>query len=114
MILALDIASWICLIIGALLMVVSAIGLLRLPDLFTRLHSGGLADTGGAALLLLGMALQTDFDLVTVKIVLIGIVLVLTSPTASHAVAHSALLGGLSPNAPEANQARDESDKENP
>jgi len=106
--LALDIASWVLLTCGSLIMIVSAIGIIRLPDLFTRLHGASLADTGGAALLLLGMALQTDLDLNTVKLGMIAIVLFLTAPTASHAVAHSALVGGLSPDKPEENQSTDE------
>ena len=105
---AIDIASWVLLISGSLIMIISAIGIIRLPDLFTRLHGAGLADTGGASLLLLGMALQTDFDLNTVKLGMIAIILYLTAPTASHAVAHSALIGGLSPDNPEENQSTDE------
>ncbi len=108
---ALDIASWVLLVGGALLMTIGALGLIRLPDFFTRLHAAGVVDTGGAGLLLLGMALQTGFDLVTVKLVLIGLVLALTAPTASHAVAHSALLGGLSPDDPSANRAGDGRDE---
>ncbi len=96
-----DVLSWIAMVAGGLLMVTSALGMVRLPDLFTRLHAGSLADTGGAALLLLGMLLQTEFGLNSVRLVLIGIVLFLTAPTASHAVAHSALLGGVLPDAPE-------------
>ncbi len=96
---ALDIASWIALVAGGLLLVTSALGMLRLPDLFTRLHAAGLADTGGAALVLVGLALQTEFGLATAKLAIIGVVLFLTAPTASHAVAHSALLGGVSPEA---------------
>ncbi len=96
-----DVLSWIAMVAGGLLMVTSALGMVRLPDLFTRLHAGSLADTGGAALLLFGMLLQTEFGLNSVRLVLIGIVLFLTAPTASHAVAHSALLGGVSPDAPE-------------
>lgn len=107
---ALDVASWVLLVGGALLLVVSALGLLRLPDFFTRVHAAGVADTGGVGLLLLGMALQTGFDLVTAKLVLIGVVLALTAPTASHAVAHAAVLGGLSPDGDRAGDERDESD----
>tara|TARA_B100000686_G_scaffold340807_1_gene417064 strand:- start:298 stop:645 length:348 start_codon:yes stop_codon:yes gene_type:complete len=108
----LDIASWILLVTGGLLLIVSGLGLLRLPDLFTRLHGGSLADTGGAVLMLVGMALQTEMSLITVKLLMIGIILLLTAPTASHAVAHSALIGGLSPDDPEQNQARDNAFKE--
>jgi multicomponent Na+:H+ antiporter subunit G len=105
--LILDILSWILMLGGGFLMLVSGIGILRLPDLFTRLHGASIADTGGAGLLLLGMALQSGFSLVTAKLLLIAIFLFFTTPTASHAVAHSALLGGLSPDDPTKNQSRD-------
>ena len=90
----LDIASWALLVAGALTLAVSGLGLLRLPDVFTRLHAAGLADTGGAALLLAGMALQLPPGAATVKLLLIAIVLWLTAPTASFAIGHAALSGG--------------------
>ena len=93
----LDIASWALLIAGALALGVSGLGLLRLPDVFTRLHAAGIADTGGAALLLAGMALQLPLGAATVKLALIAIVLWLTAPTASYAIGHAALRGGLTP-----------------
>ena len=110
--LALDILSGACLIVGAALMIVSALGIIRLPDLFTRLHGASIADTGGAFLLLIGMVLQADSFLVGVKLGLIGIVLFLTAPTASHAVAHAALIGGLSPDDPGANQSTEEAEED--
>lgn len=105
--LVVDIASWFFLLTGAGFMLVSALGMLRLPDIFTRLHGASLADTGGCAFILLGLMLQGGFTLVTVKLALIGIFLFFTTPTASHAVAHAALVGGLSPTDPDANQAPD-------
>jgi multicomponent Na+:H+ antiporter subunit G len=105
--LAVDILSWVLMLGGGFFMLVSGIGMIRLPDLFTRLHGASVADTGGAALLLLGMALQAGFTMVTVKLLLIGIFLFFTTPTASHAVAHAALLGGLSPDDPKKNQSPD-------
>lgn len=105
--LALDILSWVLLLAGAAFMLTSAVGMIRLPDFFARLHGASLADTGGAALMILGMALQAGFTLVTVKLLLIGIFLFFTSPTATHAVAHAALIGGLSPDRPAANQKSD-------
>ena len=92
-----DAASWFLLTSGALAMAVSGLGLLRLPDVFTRLHAAGIADTGGAALLLMGMALQLPPGAATVKLVLIAVVLWLTAPTASYAIGHAALTGGLAP-----------------
>ncbi len=110
--LALDILSGTCLVVGAVLMIVSALGVIRLPDLFTRLHGASIADTGGAFLLLIGMILQADSFLVSIKLGLIGIVLFFTAPTASHAVAHAALIGGLSPDDPGANQGREEAEED--
>lgn len=95
--LLIDILSWLLLAAGGCLMAASGLGLVRLPNLFARIHAGGLADTGGAALLILGMALQAGWTLVTVKLILIGIFLFFTAPTAGHALAHAALLGGLDP-----------------
>ena len=95
--LVIDIASGALLAIGGILMLIGGIGMVRLPNFFTRLHAAGLTDTGGAATLLLGLALQAGFTMVTVKLVLIAVFLFFTAPTSSHAVAHAALLGGLEP-----------------
>lgn len=109
--LAIDMASWLLLTAGGCLMAASGLGLVRLPNLFARIHAGGLADTGGAALLILGMALQAGWTLVTVKLILVGIFLFFTAPTASHALAHAALLGGVDPEA-SADGDEDENDDE--
>ncbi len=92
-----DIASGLLLGLGGVLMLIGGLGIVRLPNFFTRLHAAGLTDTGGAAALLLGMAIQAGFTMVTVKLLMIGVFLFFTSPTASHAVAHAALLGGMEP-----------------
>jgi len=110
--LALDILSGVCLITGAVMMIISALGMIRLPDLFTRLHGASIADTGGAFLLLFGMVLHADSFLVGIKLGLIGVVLFLTAPTASHAVAHAALIGGLSPDDPKVNQGKEEAEED--
>ncbi|MDE0046497.1 MAG: monovalent cation/H(+) antiporter subunit G [bacterium] len=101
-----DAVSWIALVTGGLLMVTSALGMVRLPNLFTRLHAGSLADTGGVGLILLGLILQTEPGLNTLKLLLIGFVLFLTTPAASHAVGHAALLGGLSPDSGDADDSQ--------
>lgn len=94
---ALDIASWILLVAGALLAVVGGIGMLRLPDFFTRMHAASVTDTGGMLLILLGLALQAGWSLVTAKLALIALFLLFTSPTATHALASAALRAGLRP-----------------
>ena len=93
----LDIASWIFLVTGALLAVIGGIGMLRLPDFFTRMHAAAVTDTGGMLLILLGLALQAGWSLVTAKLALIALFLLFTSPTATHALANAALRAGLRP-----------------
>ncbi|MEQ9519772.1 MAG: monovalent cation/H(+) antiporter subunit G [Parvibaculum sp.] len=95
--LALDIASWIAFTLGGFFLIVGAIGMIRLPDFWSRLHGAGIIDTAGAELILLGMAFQSGLTLVTVKLALIGLFLFFTSPTATHAVANAAYVAGIRP-----------------
>jgi multicomponent Na+:H+ antiporter subunit G len=92
-----DVASWICLGVGGLVCVVGAVGLLRMPDLFTRMHAASLVDTVGAGFVLLGLALQAGPTLVTVKLAMIGLLIFFASPTATHALARAALYRGVKP-----------------
>lgn len=95
--LAADIVSGVLLLIGALAVLIGSLGLIRLPDFFTRLHPAGITDTMGAAAILLGLTFQAGFTLVTVKLILVLLLLLVTSPTASHATARAALAHGLKP-----------------
>ena len=92
-----DLVSWACLLAGGALLVISGIGMIRLPDLFSRLHAAGLTDTLGAALVLFGLSFQSGFSLVTVKLMMILVFLLVTAPTATHALAKAALHGGQRP-----------------
>lgn len=93
----LNLASWILIVAGSIFCMIGALGLLRMPDLFTRMHAASLVDTLGAALLLLGMILQAGFTLVTAKLLIIGLLLFFTSPTATHALARAARARGVEP-----------------
>ncbi len=95
--LALDITSWVLLMAGAFLVLTGALGLVRMPDFYTRMHPAGITDTLGAGLILLGLMLQAGFGLVAVKLFLIGAFLFFTSPTSTHAIANAALVTGLRP-----------------
>jgi len=97
----LDILSWVCLVAGGLFGLIGGLGLLRLPDFYARMHGAGITDTCGAWLVLLGLMLQAGLGLVTVKLVMIGLLLALTSPTATHALAKSAWTHGRKPLIPE-------------
>ena len=94
---AAEIASWLFIVAGSASIVISAVGLLRLPDFYTRLHAGGVTDTFGAELLIIGMAIQAGFTLLTVKLFIIGLFLFFTGPTATHATANAAWVAGLKP-----------------
>ena len=93
----LDLLSWIFLLGGAFFMVVGGIGVLRLPDVYTRMHAAGMTDTLGAGLILTGLMFQGGLSLVTVRLLLILFFLWFTSPVATHALARAALLGKLRP-----------------
>ena len=92
-----DILSWIAIGIGAAFILVGGLGLIRMPDFFTRLHATSVADTAGAGFILLGLMLQAGLSLTSFKLVLIFVFLVFTAPTAAHALAHAALLDGVRP-----------------
>jgi multicomponent Na+:H+ antiporter subunit G len=97
LVLALDILSYAMIAAGVFFLLVGAIGLLRFPEFFTRLHATGVTDTGGAELILLGLMLQTGWSFETIKLALIALFLFLTSPTATHAIANAAYVAGLRP-----------------
>jgi len=95
--LLLDVASWALILIGSAFCIIGAVGLLRMPDFFTRMHAASIVDTLGAAFILLGLVLQAGFSLVMVKLIAIGILLFFTSPVATHALARAALARGVQP-----------------
>jgi len=95
--LALDILSWVCIVVGSISCLIGALGLLRLPDVFARMHGAGMIDTLGMGLILLGLMFQTGLTLITVKLIFIVVFVVFTSPTATHALARAALHGGVEP-----------------
>ncbi len=89
--------SWACLLIGGLFCVVGALGLLRMPDFYTRMHAASVIDTLGAGLILLGLMLQAGLTLVAVKLLMVGVLIFFASPTATHALARAAMVRGLKP-----------------
>ena len=92
-----DILSWILILAGSALSIVSAIGMVRFPEFWSRLHAASVGESGGMILLLAAMCLQAGWSLIAAKLVLIGIFLFITGPTATHAVANAALVSGLRP-----------------
>lgn len=97
MTLLLDMISWVLLLAGSFFCFSGGVGVLRFPDFYTRMHAAGVTDTLGAALILIGLMLQAPDGIVLVKLILILLFALLTGPTASHALAKSALHGNLQP-----------------
>ena len=95
--LLIDALGWVLILAGSVFLVTGAIGLIRFPDFWSRLHALSVLDSAGVLLLLAGMCIQGGWSLVTVKLVIIGLFLLITGPTATHALANAALVSGLRP-----------------
>lgn len=93
----LEIAAWVLLGIGSVFAVIGGIGLLRLPDFYTRMHAAGVTDTVGAGAILIGLMLISGANLITVKLIFILLFIFFTSPTSSHSVAKAAMGAGFKP-----------------
>lgn len=95
-----EVLSWILLISGGAFVFIGGVGALRMPDFYTRLHAASLTDSLGTILVLSGVALQAGLSLATLKLLSILVFLMLTSPTATYALANAARFAGLLPQAP--------------
>lgn len=93
----LDVATWVCLIGGSIFALIGVIGILRFPDVYSRIHAASLIETLGAGLILFGLMLQAGLSLISVKLALIFIFLFFTNPTATHALARSLIYAGIKP-----------------
>ncbi|OWZ83905.1 monovalent cation/H(+) antiporter subunit G [Natranaerobius trueperi] len=74
---------------GTFFFFIGVLGLIRLPDVYTRMHATTKGDTLGAGLLLLALILAQPLTLSTVKIVFIIIFIWITHPTAAHIIARA-------------------------
>ncbi|HPI49063.1 MAG TPA: monovalent cation/H(+) antiporter subunit G [Hyphomonadaceae bacterium] len=95
-----DVLAWIgggFVVVGVALSVLGAVGVLRFPDVYTRIHAASITDTGGASLVLLGLCLISGFSLVTLKLALIWAFVMLTAPVAANALANAAFGSGHKP-----------------
>ena len=94
---AIDIVRGILIVAGSAFIVIGALGMARMPDVFSRMHAAGIVDSAGAGLLIAGMMFQAGFSLVTLKLLILLALFFFTSPVATHAVARAALHAGLEP-----------------
>lgn len=95
--LALDIASLVLLVLGSFFCITAGLGLIRMPDFYTRAHSASILDSMGSGLILFGLALQAPDYLVALKLLFIFFFLLITSLAAVHALAQAVNLIGVNP-----------------
>lgn len=92
-----ELLSWPFMLAGSFLYLVGALGLMRMPDVYTRMHATSVSDTLGAGLLLVGMMISAGFTLVTAKLLIILLILLYTGPVATHALARAARYAKVEP-----------------
>jgi multicomponent Na+:H+ antiporter subunit G len=92
-----DILTFVCLVGGIASMLIGSYGLLKLPDLFARMHAAGMVDTLGLGLIVIGLIVQAGFSLVSFKLFLIIVFVLYTGPAVTHALAQAALNAGVKP-----------------
>lgn len=86
--------SWILLFLGTFFCITGSLGIIRMPDVYTRFHAASITDSFGAPLILIGVIFKYGFVLFSFKILILMFFLLITSPTSSYTVAKSALLSG--------------------
>ncbi|HHY05917.1 MAG TPA: monovalent cation/H(+) antiporter subunit G [Clostridia bacterium] len=82
---------------GFFFIVVAALGVIRFPDFYTRLHAAGKGDTLGIALFVLGLAVYNGFNFVSLKLLLIVLFVFLANPIGGHVLSRAAFRSGLKP-----------------
>jgi multicomponent Na+:H+ antiporter subunit G len=92
-----NLVSWVLILAGSFFTVVGAIGLVRMPDVYTRMHAASVTDTLGAGFLLAGLMVQAGLGLITLKLLFILALFFFIGPVATHAVAQAALHAGIIP-----------------
>lgn len=83
----LEIIAILFLLGGAFFFFVGTTGLIRMPDVFCRMHATTKCDTLGAGLILVGLMIFNGFSMISLKLLLILIFIWLTNPTAAHIIA---------------------------
>ena len=97
MTLIIEIASWMLILLGSFFTVVGMLGLLRMPEVFTRMHAASVTETLGVGFLIAGMAVQAGFALVTLKLGFLLALFFFTAPVVTHALAQACLHEGVAP-----------------
>ena len=97
MTLVIEFASWGLILLGSFFTIVGTFGLVRMPEIFTRMHAASVTDTLGVGFLIFGMGLQAGFSLVTLKLGFLLALFFFTGPVVTHALAQACLHEGITP-----------------
>jgi len=92
-----EIVTTVLLGLGCVVSLTGALGLLRMPDFYTRLHTAGKTDSLGQFLILLGLVFVTPDLLTQIKLVGVAMILMIAAPTATHAITKAAHVNDLRP-----------------
>jgi len=92
-----NISSALFLLVGSFLCISGGVGILRFPDFYTRMHAVGVTETLATAMILIGLMLQNPDGIVVLKLIIILLMTLFISPTASHALAKAAMHNELKP-----------------
>ena len=88
----LDWVSGFFLMSGVAFILIGVVGLLRFPDIYARLHATSLTDTLGTSLIIVGLCLHAGWSLALIKLIMIALFVLISTPTATHALANASFL----------------------
>ena len=89
--------AYLFIFMGLVFIFFGTLGIIRFPDIYTRLQTSSKCDTAGAVALLVGLMVREGLDSLSLRILIILMFLLLTNPVASHAIARSAAIRGIKP-----------------
>ena len=92
-----EVLAIIFIVTGLFFLIIAAIGMIRLPDVFSRSHAVSLTDSLGAFLMLVGIALHEGLGTNMLKILVVLALLYIINPVITHATIRAALRSGLKP-----------------
>ena len=92
-----ELIATILLLIGFFFIAISAIGVIRLPDFYSRLHSSGIGETLGLMISFLGLAVFEGLNLMTIKLFIVFLLVFLANPIGTHILGQAAIKSGLVP-----------------
>lgn len=87
----------VCILFGLFFTFVSAVGIVRLPDVYTRAHAVAQLDTLGAGFALVGVAIGLGWQTTTFKLILLVLFIFIANPTTAHAITRAGHEAGIKP-----------------